>query len=222
MSHLKPRTATVLIYHGDDLEKLAALRRDVEVTERIADQALADAEARAKGESLRAGDDDPVVAARRAWDAAVKPKRAAYDTFVAEAAERALEVSIQAIGRRRFARLVCDHPPRMVTEVKPPAEEGSETEKVEVVHADDRMWGVNIETLPTALLTFIDPADTEVRTVTAPVFKGGDECEAFLDDELSEGDFDRLWVAAFMLNRTPSADPKESLYSTASPTSDET
>ena len=216
MSHLTPRTTTVLIYHGDDLARLSELRRDADVAERIAKEAVNEAE-RAGSANLRGGDADPVAEARKAFDAAVKPKRDAYDAFVAEASGRALEVVLQMIGKRRFKELVLAHPPRMVS--KQEAVEGGEPKTVEVVHEDDALFGVNTETLPTALLTYVDPEDTAVRTITAPEFSGTRECLAFVDDELSEGDFDKLWVAAFLLNRTPGADPKASLFSTGSPTS---
>lgn len=219
MSHLKPRTATVLIYHGDDLERLAELRREAEVAERIAQQAIDAAELRGSG-NLRGGDADPVAEARKAFNATVPPKRDAYDAFVAEASGRALEVTLQMIGKRRFKELVLAHPPRMVTKEEPV--EGGEPKTVEAVHEDDAMFGVNTETLPTALLAYVDPRDTAVRTITAPEFHGAAQVEEFLDDELSEGDFDKLWVAAFLLNRTAGADPKASLFSTGSLTSVET
>lgn len=210
MSHVKPRTTSIVIYQGDDLERLGELRREADIAERIAQEALDDAERQSVGVSRRAGDPDPMVEARAAFDAAVKPSRDAYDTFVDEAAERALVVEVRAIGRRRFRQLLAEHPARTVTRK---GDDGKETEEV---HEDDRMFSVNADTFPSALLAYIDPDDMTVRTITAPDFKGRREVEAFLDDELAEGDFDKLWISAYYLNRNVGADPKAARYSTDS------
>ena len=96
MSTLKPRTATIPIYQGDDAERLAELRMAVAVAERQAMQS--------NGAPRRGGDSDPAEA--------IKAAQAAYDAFVDEAAERAVEVVVRSIGRRRFRDLVAAHPPR--------------------------------------------------------------------------------------------------------------
>jgi hypothetical protein len=70
---------------------------------------------------------------------------------VDEAAERALEVTFQSIGRRRFAELVEKHPPRMVD-----GEPGEDGNVKQVEHEDDQGFGVNTSTFPRALLTFRD------------------------------------------------------------------
>jgi hypothetical protein len=189
---LKPRTATVVIYQGDDLETLGDLRREAERADRRVE------EHRRSGAPRRDGDELP----------SAKPQKDAYDAFVAEAAERAVTVTLRALGRRRFRDLVADHPPRISKD-----DEGNET-----THPDDG-YGVNAETFPMALLTFVD---SDMRTITEPEFSTSAALREFLDDVISEGDFDSLWTTAYFLNRSPGADPKVSRYSTDSPSSVET
>ena len=215
MSHLKPRTTSVTIYQGDDLDRLGELRREADLAERIAQEALDKAEAQAANPGpRRTGDSAPdLTAARAAFEAACKPTRDAFDAFVDDAAERALIVWLRSIGRRRFVDLVAEHPARKVA--------GKGESEPETVHEEDRLFNVNTETFPSALLTYIDADYPEFRTITEPGFKGRAEVQAFLDDEIAEGDFDKLWMAAYWLNRTPGADPKAVRYSTASPRSSE-
>lgn len=221
MGHLKPRTATVLIYQGDDLDRITELRRNAEHNKRVAQEQLDKAESAARVTSARIGDAVSVSDARAQYEDAVKPSQEAYDEFVDEAAERALEVQVQSIGRRRFRKLVEDNPPRMVSETI--TEDDGTTKTVERVHdADGHPFNVNTDTFPLELLAYIDSDDHEVRSIVAPEFKGRHECVAFLDDELAEGDFDKLWGTAFFLNRQGSADPKATRYSTTSPRSVET
>lgn len=127
MGLLKPRTAIVTIYQGDDMARLAELHRAAEVARRRAEVA-------AKGP-------------RRAGDAVVSAdaEEAAYNAAVDEAADRAVGVEVTAIGSRRFRDLLAEHPPRMETV------DG----KSEIVE-DDREYAVNTETLPMALLSFRD------------------------------------------------------------------
>lgn len=126
MGVLKPRTTTVAIYQGDDLEHLAELYRAVERAEAAVKAA--------KGAPSREG--DPVLTAQA--------ERDAYDAAVDEAAERAVSVVLTTIGRR-FRGLLAEHPAR-TTEV-----DG----KVEA-HEDDVTFGVNTETFPLALLSYND------------------------------------------------------------------
>lgn len=178
--HLKPRSAEKVLYQGDDMARLAELKRAIDVAKR---QATAD--------TARIGDDT---------EAGVTLAQRAFDEFVDEAAERALTVVIQSIGRRRFTRLVAEHPPREI-DSEPDAE--GKTEKIE--HPEDAGYGVNTETFPAALLRF---ADGDFVTIAEPKFSGETERETFLEDELAEGDYEELWAAAYMLNRGPTADPK--------------
>ena len=126
MSTIKPRTTSVVIYQGDDLERLGELRREAEIAQRAVDEAA----------------DKP----RRMGDApTAQAERDAYDAFVEEAAERATVIEIRSIGRKRFRDLLADHPPRMV----------KDAEGKDVTHEDDSLFEVNMETFPDALLTYV-------------------------------------------------------------------
>ncbi|MCW2496399.1 hypothetical protein [Jatrophihabitans sp.] len=218
MGHIKPRTTSVVIYQGDDMPRLTELRRAAE-TARQFEEATAERLAETS-EVARAGDDDAeeLVAVK----AETKARQDEYDAFVDEAAERALTIELHAIGRKRFRDLMAEHPPRKVlvkVEPAPDAEEDAVPTVVERDHEDDAGYDVNTETFPDALLTFIDPENPEVRTIAAPEFASRSAARAFLDDELEEGDFPGLWVAAYYLNRMPSADPFQSKYSAGHQTS---
>lgn len=200
MTHLKPRSATKVLYQGDDMPRLAELKRAVDV----AKWRLDNTEEQVAGQAAREGDDvaESVVAARKAYTDA----QAAYDTAVDEAAERAIEVVIHDIGRRRFTNLVAAHPPR---EVDSEPDDKGETRKV--THPDDEGWDVNTETFGRALLVYRgEQGDEPGRfvTIAQPAFQSARDVEDFVDDELSDGDFSQLWQAAYFLNRGPSADPK--------------
>ena len=189
MSTLKPRTATIPIYQGDDTERLAELRMAVAIAERQAQVAA--------GAPRRGGDDDP--------QAAVNEAQASYDAFVDEAAERAVEVVVRAIGRRRFRDLVVAHPPRKVPNAK----------GEEVVHDDDMRYEVNVETFAPALLTFAEAGEDGVRTIVGPaeVIKSPTALRDFLDDDVTEGDYEKIFEVAYWINRAPGSDPKELRYS---------
>lgn len=174
---IKPRTASVVIYQGDDLERLAELRRDVDVAERAEE-----------GRGRRIGDDSGAQEARDAFDA-----------FVDEAAERAVEVEVTALKRRQFRSLMAEHPPRKVA-----GEDGQET------HPDDAGFDVNVETFAEAFLPL---------SITAPTFDTPADRDDFLDG-LSDGDYERIFATAYWLNRTPGGDPKAARYSPASLSSD--
>lgn len=189
MSTLKPRTATIPIYQGDDSERLAELRMAVAIAERQA--------AMATNGPRRRGDDVPSDDVKAAQDA--------YDAFVDEAAERAVEVIVRAIGRRRFKELVAAHPAREV--------DGEDGKKV--THPDDVEYGVNVETFAPALLTFAESGEEGVRTIVGPdeVTKSPTALRDFLDDEVTEGDYERIFVTAYWINRAPGSDPKELRFS---------
>lgn len=189
MTHLKPRSTTVLLYQGDDMDQLAHLKRKLDYAERQAAQKAQDAK---DGAALRYGDD-------LEEDTSVADAQREYDSFLDQAAERALEVELRAIGRRRFRDLLEAHPPRMVD--SEPDEDGK---IVKVEHEDDAGWGVDASTFPEALLCY---RDDDVVTIAKPEFKNKGEVKAFIDDDLTDGDYEQMWVAALMLNRSPSADP---------------
>lgn len=176
---IKPRTASVVIYQGDDLERLAELRRDVSVAERSEE-----------GRSRRLGDGSDAAAARDAFDA-----------FVDEAAERAVEVEVTALKRRQFRSLMAEHPPRKVS--------GNDGEEI---HPDDAGYDVNVDTFSEAFLPL---------SITAPTFDTPADRDDFLDG-LSEGDYERIFTTAYFLNRAPGGDPKATRYSPASLSSDAT
>lgn len=206
MTNLKPRTAEIVIYQGDDLAHLADLRRKAEAAQRAADLYRSTVD----DGTARAGDDAPSAAA----------EKAAYDAFVDEAAERAVIVRLQAIGRRRFRTLVTEHPAREVDAVR--TGEDGEQVTVRETHPDDAAYGVNVDTFPDALLNFVDEQDDSICTIVSPEFASAAKRRAFLEDEMADGDFEQAWVTAYFLNRSPGADPKARRYSTDSPRSIET
>lgn len=179
MTRLKPRQATLVLYHGDDMNTLAELKR-------AADHA-------ATGNRKDAG----------------AAEQAAFDAFLDEATQRAVEVVLQSIGRRRWRDIVAAHPPRMV-ESEP--DDKGKTRMVE--HDDDLQWGVNTETFPRALLTYVDrdwSGDDEAerpRTIVAPEFADAEDLASFIDDEVPDGDVERMWLMAFALNADPGRSPK--------------
>ena len=199
MSSIKPRTTTVVIYQGDDLATLAELRQAAEVASRRAETAAK--------EPRRGGDEIPNADA----------ERDAYDAFVEEAAERAVIVEVQALGRKAFRDLMGEHTPREV-DVKYVDDEGVQRTRKET-HPDDAAFEVNVATFPDALLAYRHDGRA---TIASPEFPTSTARREFLDDALSDGDFERLWTAAYYLNRGMGADPKLSTYSHAGRTSTET
>lgn len=179
MTTIKPRTTAVIIYQGDDLERLGELRMAAETADRIARQA--------KG-SARVGD-----------EVSAQPAKDAYDDFVREAAERATVVTLTIIGNRRFRELRKEHPARETV-----------VDGAVVVHEDDAEFDVNTETFPDALLTYRDQGR---QTIVDPEFPTRQAVQDFLDDDISEGDYERLWVAAYWLNKALGSDPKALVYS---------
>src|SRR5690349_15962520 len=103
------RKATIPIYDGDDFERLAELRREVDIAER---KVLTESARETVAAPRRAGDEisNPVAEAERAAQAA----RDAFDAFVDEASERAETWVIAPIGHEEFRALLREHPPRKV------------------------------------------------------------------------------------------------------------
>lgn len=189
--------ASVPIYASGDRQKMRDLRVDVEVAENHLSKCIEQARDRPR----RLGDDDPdsVRLAREAVDAA----KAAYDAFVGEAADRADEWEVAAIGWEAWVDLIEAHPPR--TETKG---EGDDAEVVTV--PEDRYHRVNTKTFGKALLLFVDPEDPEHRTVTK-----ADVDLARLGPRLKrlpKGEFDTLWMVAYEQNVELISDPKASRY----------
>lgn len=199
------RRATISIYDGDDFERLADLRREVTIAERR----LAAVEREDTTEAARAGDAEPDRAQQAR--AAVEAARDAFDAFVDDAAQRAEEWVLEPIGHAEFRQLLKDHPPR-----KNVADDGTET-----IEPDDELYGVNVETFPKAILTFVDPDDDQIRTVAAPAF----DTEAALRrriKRLAAGELETMWMAAYELNARGITDPKATKFSPTTPRSNET
>ncbi len=175
---IKRRTTTVLLFQGDDLDP-------------IRDHADAVEKAVRSSGPARMGDElDPVISGTTQ----------AFDEFLEAASERAVKVTLTAVGRRQYRDLLNAHPPRIQTN-----EDGAN-----VAHPDDAGIGFNRQTFGDDLV----PA--------CMVDQGApDEVAAFLD-ELSDGDFSKLYSAAVTLNQSAGPDPKTRLSSLVAPTSDET
>lgn len=189
---INARQQEVHIYQGDDLGRIAQLRQVANAAERRYEQAK-------EAGTLRGGDSE------------VKAAKDAYDEFVREAAERAETVVIRALGRRQWAALIDEHRPRYERRVV----DGQEQE---VMHPDDDDYGVNTATFPDALLTYVNPNRPDMRTIVEPDFPTAQDRLDWLDD-LSGGDFLRLWATAFHLNGEPGIDPKATTYGAATSTS---
>lgn len=111
MSELKPRTSTVVIYQGDDLDELSLLRRKAEQAKAAVDAAT--------GEARRIGDDIGTEDLQAAQDA--------YDAYVDSAADRAVCVEVRALKRTLFRDLMSKHPAR----------DGNEDDKLFSVDMDE-------------------------------------------------------------------------------------
>lgn len=193
-------STVISIYADDDFERLNELRQAVNVA-RIALAAQ-------RQQPILFADDDPAEAVAEAQEA--------FNAFVGEAAERAEAWRIESLGRRQFKKLLADHPPR----TEPDPDDPTKT----VVHPEDRQFGVDTTTFPDALLTYVDPDDSEHRTL----LEAGDvdlshapALERRLD-RLSLGQFEHLWITAWTLNTGGIADPKAERFVTATSSSDET
>ncbi len=199
--------ATIPIYHDDDFERMAELRMEVSIAERRVKAAREDAE-ESVGSNRREGDDEP-DAVQEAKDA-LHAAQEVFNAFVDEAEPRAEMWVLKPIGHEDFRDLLVAHPPRKVkVKVKAPTEDDPdrEIEREETHPADGEPFNVNTETFPKALLLFIDPDDDEHRTIVGPKF---DTEAAFRKrvKRLSKGQFESMWMTAFMANEGGAADPK--------------
>lgn len=195
-----PRKVIIPIYDGDDFARLSDLRRAVAVAEQA--QLIARLQ-----EDPRAGD---------AVDLSeeIQEKRDAYDAFVDEAAGRAEEWTLQALGFEAWRQLLVEHPPRKVPDPEDPEKQ--------VTHPDDgEPFNVNTETFAKAILEYVDPDDETHRTILAPEFASVAEMRRRVR-RLAEGEIETLWVAAHQLNTGAIADPKLQLFSSGVQRSDET
>lgn len=119
----------------------------------------------------------------------------AYDEFVTAAAERGTKVVVKAIGGRKWRTLVGEHPAREKNE-------------------DDAEWGWNVLTFGDAVV----PAcvvSIGGQTLTS-------EQVAAEVDEMTDGDFSRVYAAVVKINTGRGPDPKASISAKLRKTSPET
>ena len=102
MAMLKPRTARVVIYQGDDLARLSVLDAAVERAQKALDRAMKDRRPRLMHE------EDPALVAAGDLEAATE----ARDAFAAEAEPRGVAVAMHAQPRKRWRELMSEHGPR--------------------------------------------------------------------------------------------------------------
>lgn len=119
----------------------------------------------------------------------------AYDNFVAEAAARGVKVAVTNMPGRKWRALAAEHPPRKDND-------------------DDEEWGFNFLTLGDAVVPSC------VTSVNGKTLDGA-EVEAAIDD-LSDGDFSRVYSAVLRLNTGRGPDPKDSILAKLPRTSSET
>lgn len=209
MGVLKPRTTTVTLYHGDDLERLADLHQEARVAEAHAEAARRKAEASEgqSGATLLDDEDEESKAAREYREALAEKEaaEAAYDECVTEAAEQAVDVRVNAIGSTRFSDVLLANPARSTTgeDGKPQIHEDDLAFAREQEQLGFRPVLVDVSTFPRALAGFRDEVK---RTIVEPDLSDAELAE-FLDDDCDDGDLERIWTAAFYLNRG-GADPK--------------
>jgi hypothetical protein len=194
MAAIKPRTARVVIYQGDDLARLSELDDAVTRAEDALKRAERDKRTRLMHEA------DPVAPMRDECDRA-KVER---DAFAAEAEVRGVIVVMHALQRREWRALTGEHGPR----------EGNKR---------DDVLGVNMDTLPDVLLPKAicrDETCPICRDMEQASTIEGDTVD-FLDS-LSDYDYyDRLFLQAFAVNRgSAPADPTLRLGSVPSQISD--
>lgn len=170
---LKPRITHVVLFQGDDFARIQDIRRD-------AAEALQTTPVRRVGDGL----------------SDVDLKAAEHDAIVEEASERAITVTLQAMGRTQWRDLVLAHPAR-------DGEKG------------DEELGFNVDELGDVLV-----AESLTKPLSDPKFDSVAQADAWLD-ELSHADFQRLYSAAYVLN-TDAHVPKAGLASRLARIGDET
>lgn len=166
---MNPRSMTVILFQGDD----AARADDLE----------------AKADALAPVPGAPVRQSGAVQSEELKAALAAYDEFVGvEADARALKVTLEAVGRKKWATLLTQYPAR----------EGEEFD-------DQAGFDVDAggETLVTWSVVAITDAGKKVQTQKVPATL----------DALSDGQFFQLLSAAVKLNIDASPAPKADLSS---------
>lgn len=133
-----------------------------------------------------------------------------HDELVTEARAAATKLEVQHLPRKVWKALVKAHPPRTAGD-----------DVTEAAAAFDTRWGVNTDTFKDALVyggeIEVDGVPTPYETIIGP--EGITEADI---DALADIDFDRVYYAAMGLNRGEVPDPKASLVSRLTQTSDET
>lgn len=180
----------VPIFQGDDAERIEETRAHL-------NRAMVTAASPRAPRPLRVGDEvddgrDQLVAAAKA-----------LDELVAECLPRAVIVRVQALGRRTWRALLLDYPPRP----------GNER---------DEELGYDQDAMAQAVLAYRDDATGEHTIAHVRLgeqdedagerFGSKAEVEEWLD-ELNDGNFTQLAVAAIDVNEGGSPDPKASFAS---------
>jgi hypothetical protein len=193
MSAIKPRTARVVIYQGDDLTQLAELDKaatDAEVALRKAERAKS---APTPERLMHEADDiaDAILAASEAYDTA----KTTRDEFAAAAEERGVVIVLHHLPRKEWRRLRNAHPPREN-------------------NAEDQAFDCNVDTLPDEL--FPKSINLDDSTIDG-------DLDEFLDSLSSNDYYNRLFMTALALNvGGGGADPTLRLASASRQNSDAT
>lgn len=193
MTGIKPRTARVVVYQGDDLARLAEYDEAVtraEVALHVAERKAKDAPSGVPRALLEVPEEQhELMAARSQHEDAVAER----DLFAEEAEARGVVVALRSLPRKDWRRLRNAHPPR----------EGNQ---------EDEAFDCNVDSLPDEAI----PASVDAGESTIP---GGDT-EAFLDSLSSHDYYQRLFMTVLALNVGGAvADPKLRVGSANNPTS---
>lgn len=191
----KPRTAEVVIFTGDYLDRIRHLERKHDAAQDAYESALA-----AYNDATE-GDDDRATVRRMGAPATSPLKERAdrlgeevdaiareHDALVEEAEATATRVQVTTVRRRRYRELADAHPPR-------------EGEK------GDAALNVNVMTFREVLVPAAIVEVTEDGETKAWEAYSEDEREEFLDT-LAEADMERLFGTAYGLVNGFNADPK--------------
>lgn len=190
-SIIKPRTARVVIYQGDDLARLTDLDNEVkqaQLAKTIAERKFKDwtASTRTADETLPE-DADSFAASER-----YEEKVAERDAFAAEAEDRGVVVGLKSLPRREWRRLRNAHPPR---------EDNPEDEALDC----------NVDSMPDEAVPM--SVDRESSTIEGDV-------DEFLDSLTAHDFYNRIFLTVLALNvGGDGADPKLRVGSVSNPTS---
>lgn len=191
MTGIKPRTARVVIYQGDDLARLSEL--DDRVAKAEVGLAVAKRKAEEWSKAVHTADERPpaeadVIAATERHDEAVLER----DLFAEEAEERGVSVVLHQVGRKEWRRLKNAHPPR----------DGN---------AEDEQFDCNVDSLPDEGMPKSICRDSDCplcREAEQRTTIDGD-LDAFLDSLSSFDYYNRLFLTMLALNvGGAAADPK--------------